>query len=364
MSYYIKIHSWAGQNPENTVARFAKVFHFPIAQATGIMQGIQKGQAWQFDKTISSLQSDKARAYLQSLGYNVELLPVIAPPPPSAPVTAKRAPSERLSAPMSAPQRKSPLDFLKKFKLGGITGDDKKSTPSRQTDADNTKSPKKSFLDFLIKGKTAETTMISSAAKSSDAQIAPLPKKSFLDFLKKKNTDAAPEQKKPEPMAYRRKSNIAPIFFVVALVAAALLMPYILGMRAEVILNELMPRMFQKGVELKVKSYDRGWLRSSAEYTISAPTGLIFQAVSEIEHGPFSLEELLSGNIHYFQARIESKIPVNPPKASDGNQAPDPLENLVMKGYFVKKGKLYKMDLLVLDEGLNVNGKLIPNTQK
>ena len=147
MSYYIKIHGWAGQNPESTAARFAKVFHFSTAQAIGIMQGIQKGQTWQFDKTISPLQSKKARTYLESLGYNVELLPVIAPPP--APVTAKRAPSETLSAPVEALPRKSPLDFLKNFKLGGFTGSGKKSPPSRQTDVESTKSPKLSFLDFL-----------------------------------------------------------------------------------------------------------------------------------------------------------------------------------------------------------------------
>lgn len=397
MSYYIKIQGWTGQNADFAATRFAKVFRFSPAQATGIMQGIQKGQLWQFDKTISPAQSEKARAYLQSLGYNVELIPFV--PQPNS-VATKKATSEILAPPMERLPRKSPLDFLKKFKLGGLSGGEKKSPPSRNADLESAKTPKKSFLDFLKPKKpvpplerskpvpeTQDVEIAPQPKKSfldflkpkkpvppperpmtvpeaPEVEVAPLPKKSFFDFLKPKKTGPAPEVKKAVPQGYRQKSKIGLIAFVFVLIAATSVLPYYFGMRAEAILNELMPRMFQKGVVFKLKSYDRGWLRSSAEYTISAPKGAVFQGTSEIEHGPFFLEEVLAGNFNYFQARIESKIPVIIPKAPEGSQASDPLESLVMKGYFVKKGKMYKIDLLILDEGLNVNGKLIPSAQK
>lgn len=356
MSCYIKIHGWDGQNPEVAIARFAKVFHFSVAQAAEIMQSVRKGQAWQFDKAISQLQSEKARVFLQSLGYDAELTSVVAL---SGPVAEKKAPSEILVAPMEALPRKSPMDFLKTFKLDGFFGGSKKSPPSsRQSDIENTKPLKKSFFDFLKKKAAVPFPETAKTVPGTlEETIDPLPKKSFLDFLKKKKADSAPEIKKAEPQAYRQKSDMASIAFIFVLSAAASLSPYYYGIRAEAILNELMPRMFQKGTVFKFKTYDRGWLKSRAEFLVSSPTGVVFQGVSEVEHGPFSLEELLTGNINYFQAHIESKIPVI------ASKTPDPIESLVMKGYFVKKGNIYKMDLLVLEGALNVNGKLIPAAQ-
>lgn len=158
-----------------------------------------------------------------------------------------------------------------------------------------------------------------------------------------------------------RKKSVAgkaALLFLLLLPVTVAALPYCFGMRAEAILNELVPQVFQKGTIVQLRNYDRGWLRSTAEYTVKTKGIPPLTVSSVIIHGPFSIGELMSGNFtgEYFQARIDSGIKL----AGQGESGVDPLEGVAKKGYFLKRGPVYKMDLVIKDEGLLVNGKLIP----
>ncbi len=201
----------------------------------------------------------------------------------------------------------------------------------------------------------AEPVELTSASKS---------KKSPFDFLKKLIPAKPPVligevQPPARPSALRR---MFPLLFLLLIIAVGTMLPYCFGVLAETKINEFIPQLFQKGSMVQLKSYNRGWLRSNAEYSIKMAGAPPFTLVSEIVHGPFPIEEWMAGNFKssFFQVRIQAQTDLGGQKADEGI---DPLEKFTRKEYFLKKGTLYMMDLVKNNKGLLVNGKPVPLRQ-
>jgi uncharacterized protein YdgA (DUF945 family) len=101
---------------------------------------------------------------------------------------------------------------------------------------------------------------------------------------------------------------------VLLLTAALVGLPFWLGMEAEKTYQTLLERASRSsGFQVKAKTYERGWFRSTAETLISYPgLPLEFTAAHKIDHGPFPLKRWLQGEFSLtpIQARIESEIRV------------------------------------------------------
>jgi len=77
MSYHLTLHSWSGSDPTANGEKLAKVFRFDPAEGIRIVQDIQTGQSWTFGQTISDEQAELTVKYLNSLGFKVDLAPVL-----------------------------------------------------------------------------------------------------------------------------------------------------------------------------------------------------------------------------------------------------------------------------------------------
>lgn len=197
-----------------------------------------------------------------------------------------------------------------------------------------------------------EPVELTSASKS---------KKSPFDFLKKL-IPAKPPTIEIEDRPPAKRSTLRRIFsllFLLCVFALATLLPYCFGFLAQAKINEFIPQLFKKGSMVQLKNYNRGWLRSNAEYAVKIAGTPPFTLVSEIVHGPFPIEEWMAGNFKsgFFQVRIQAQTDLGGQKAEEGV---DPLEKFARKDYFLKKGSLYMMDLVKNNKGLLVNGKPVP----
>jgi len=99
---------------------------------------------------------------------------------------------------------------------------------------------------------------------------------------------------------------------VLLLTAALVGLPFWLGTEAEKTYQTLLERASRSsGFQIKAKTYERGWFRSTAETLIRYPgLPLEFTAAHKIDHGPFPLTRWLQGEFSLtpIQARIESEI--------------------------------------------------------
>jgi uncharacterized membrane protein YjgN (DUF898 family) len=83
MSYHLTLHSWSGSDPTASGEKLAKVFRLDPAEAIRIVQDIQAGQSWTFGHTIPDEQADLTVKYLHSLGFKIDLAPVLPPEIPA-----------------------------------------------------------------------------------------------------------------------------------------------------------------------------------------------------------------------------------------------------------------------------------------
>jgi len=77
MSCFLMINSWAGEDQLEATEKIARVFRMGPEDADAIVDNLTNGNPWQFDHQISDQQSEIAEPYLQSLGFDVECIPVM-----------------------------------------------------------------------------------------------------------------------------------------------------------------------------------------------------------------------------------------------------------------------------------------------
>lgn len=73
MSHQITLNSWFGSDPDQAVKKLTKVFRLTPAQGETIVDQLRDGRPWKFMRKISDHQAGPAAAYLQSLGFQVDL---------------------------------------------------------------------------------------------------------------------------------------------------------------------------------------------------------------------------------------------------------------------------------------------------
>ena len=78
MSCFLMINSWAGDDQLLATEKMARVFRMDPEEADGVVDNLANGNPWQFDHQVSERQSGIAEPYLQSLGFDVERIPVMA----------------------------------------------------------------------------------------------------------------------------------------------------------------------------------------------------------------------------------------------------------------------------------------------
>ena len=77
MSCFLMINSWAGEDQMTATEKIARVFRLDPEEADLVVDHLANGSPWQFDHQISDRQSQIAEPYLQSLGFDVERIPVM-----------------------------------------------------------------------------------------------------------------------------------------------------------------------------------------------------------------------------------------------------------------------------------------------
>jgi uncharacterized membrane protein YjgN (DUF898 family) len=78
MSHQITLNSWFGSDPDLAAEKLAKVFRMSREQSESVVDQLRDGRFWKFSKNISDQQAGPAAAYLQSLGFHVDLQPIDA----------------------------------------------------------------------------------------------------------------------------------------------------------------------------------------------------------------------------------------------------------------------------------------------
>ncbi len=77
MSCFLMINSWAGDDQPQATEKIARVFRLDPEEADAVVDNLANGNPWQFDHQVSDRQSEVAEPYLQSLGFEVERIPVM-----------------------------------------------------------------------------------------------------------------------------------------------------------------------------------------------------------------------------------------------------------------------------------------------
>ncbi len=75
MSHQITLNSWFGSDPDQAAKKLAKVFRISQEQSEAVVDQLRDGRFWKFNQNISDHQAGPAAAYLQSLGFHVDLQP-------------------------------------------------------------------------------------------------------------------------------------------------------------------------------------------------------------------------------------------------------------------------------------------------
>jgi len=73
MSHQITLNSWFGRDPHLAAGKIATVFRVSLEQGKTILGQLQDGREWRFEQKISDQQAGPAAAYLQGLGFQVDL---------------------------------------------------------------------------------------------------------------------------------------------------------------------------------------------------------------------------------------------------------------------------------------------------
>jgi len=76
MSHQITLNSWFGSDPDQATKKLARVFRLSLEEGETVVDQLREGQAWKFARKISDHQAGSAAAYLQSLGFQVDLQPL------------------------------------------------------------------------------------------------------------------------------------------------------------------------------------------------------------------------------------------------------------------------------------------------
>jgi hypothetical protein len=71
------INSWAGDDQLTATEKMARIFRMDPEEADAVVDNLANGNPWQFDHQVSERQSQVAEPYLQSLGFEVERIPVM-----------------------------------------------------------------------------------------------------------------------------------------------------------------------------------------------------------------------------------------------------------------------------------------------
>lgn len=76
MSHQITLNSWFGSDPDRAAKKLAKVFRMSLEQGETVVDRLRDGRPWKFARKIADNQAGPAAAYLQSLGFQVDLQPL------------------------------------------------------------------------------------------------------------------------------------------------------------------------------------------------------------------------------------------------------------------------------------------------
>ena len=76
MSCKISVNRWEGNNRTVAIEKISKLFRIESGNALKIMDKLDAGIPWRFDRPVSDQQGEKARAFLDSLGFRVALIPI------------------------------------------------------------------------------------------------------------------------------------------------------------------------------------------------------------------------------------------------------------------------------------------------
>ena len=77
MSCFLMINSWAGDDQLTATEKMARIFRMDPEEADAVVDNLANSNPWQFDHQVSERQSQVAEPYLQSLGFEVERIPVM-----------------------------------------------------------------------------------------------------------------------------------------------------------------------------------------------------------------------------------------------------------------------------------------------
>lgn len=109
-----------------------------------------------------------------------------------------------------------------------------------------------------------------------------------------------------------KKKALVPVIAGVVVVAAAAGAPYWFGLQAEKQYERMAQELAQRsGATLTTLGYERGWLTSSANMTLSTPgMPLVFAVQHRIIHGPLPVARWLGGSLDFtpVEAIIESEV--------------------------------------------------------
>jgi hypothetical protein len=78
MSCFLMLNSWAGEDQINATEKMARMFRMDPEEADSVVDNLSSGNPWQFDHQVSERQSQVAEPFLQSLGFDVECIPVMS----------------------------------------------------------------------------------------------------------------------------------------------------------------------------------------------------------------------------------------------------------------------------------------------
>lgn len=73
--------------------KMAEVFKIDSHKADEVMRTLEMGWPWKFDKKVSDRQADRAARYLKNLGFQVELIPLLAQASPAVAPEVKPVPA-------------------------------------------------------------------------------------------------------------------------------------------------------------------------------------------------------------------------------------------------------------------------------
>jgi uncharacterized membrane protein YjgN (DUF898 family) len=76
MSYQITFSSWSGSSKKESAKKLAKVFQLQNENSVAIVDNLNQGLPWRFDRSIPDHQANLASTYLRSLGFVVDIHPV------------------------------------------------------------------------------------------------------------------------------------------------------------------------------------------------------------------------------------------------------------------------------------------------